>query len=32
MLRGSMPFVNKKSEIFCLAYIDDVIWVAPDQM
>ena len=25
-------FVNKKRKIFCLVYIDDVIWVAPDQM
>ena len=23
-------FVNKKSTIFCLVYIDDVIWMAPD--
>ena len=23
-------FVNMKAQIFCLVYIDDVIWVAPD--
>ena len=25
-------FVNKKTQIFCLVYIDNVIWAAPDQM
>ena len=24
-------FVNKKAQIFCLVYINDMIWVAPDQ-
>ena len=23
-------FVNKKTQIFCLVYIDNIIWVAPD--
>ena len=25
-------FVNKKTQIFNIIYIDDIIWVAPDQM